>query len=113
MFKNFQSFICISGRLATGDCKKHIHLWNMGEGGTWNVDQRPFVGHTASVEDIQWSPNEENVSASNSTYYYSLLLIYYLYYLSIFTYTCYFFIFEFFRHIGAFSPCEKTLIWLK
>ena len=33
---------------------------------TWQVDAAPFVGHTASVEDLQWSHTEENVFASCS-----------------------------------------------
>ena len=40
---------------------KNIHLWKAQEGASWHVDQRAFAGHTASVEDIQWSPNESNV----------------------------------------------------
>lgn len=52
------------GCLATGDCNKNIHLWFAQDGGSWRVDQRPYTGHTASVEDIQWSPNEANVSMS-------------------------------------------------
>ena len=56
----------VPGVLATGDCRKGIHLWKPGEGGTWMVDQRPLVGHEASVEDVLWSPNEENVLASCS-----------------------------------------------
>ncbi|XP_076305670.1 WD repeat-containing protein 1 l(2)09851 isoform X1 [Tachypleus tridentatus] len=54
------------GVLATGDCKKNIHLWKPLEGGTWHVDQRAYTGHTASVEDLQWSPNEPYVLASCS-----------------------------------------------
>lgn len=54
------------GVLATGDCKKHIHVWKPLEGGQWAVEQRPLVGHTSSVEDLQWSPNEPNVLASCS-----------------------------------------------
>lgn len=39
----------------------------MEEGGTgWKVDQRPLIGHSHSVEDLQWSPNERNVLASCS-----------------------------------------------
>ncbi|RVE54099.1 hypothetical protein evm_001222 [Chilo suppressalis] len=49
------------GVLATGDCKKDIHIWKPNQAGTWDVDQRPLVGHTSSIEDIQWSPNERNV----------------------------------------------------
>lgn len=52
--------------LATGDCKQDIHIWQPSESGKWHVDQRPLIGHTASVEDIQWSPNERNVFASCS-----------------------------------------------
>lgn len=49
------------GRLLTGDCQKNIHLWTPTDGGSWHVDQRPFVGHTRSVEDLQWSPTEDTV----------------------------------------------------
>lgn len=51
--------------LATGDCRKDIHIWKPSEN-SWTVDQRPLVGHTASVEDLQWSPNERHVLASCS-----------------------------------------------
>lgn len=54
------------GVLATGDCRRDIHIWQPSEGGTWKVDQRPLIGHTESVEDLQWSPNERNVLASCS-----------------------------------------------
>ena len=54
------------GSLLTGDCQKNIHLWKLHDDGTWVVDQRPFSGHTGSVEDIQWSPNEKSVFASCS-----------------------------------------------
>lgn len=54
------------GLLATGDCRRDIHVWQPHESGTWNVDQRPLIGHTESVEDLQWSPNEQSVLASCS-----------------------------------------------
>lgn len=56
----------VPGVLASGDCRKNIHLWTPAEAGTWIVDQRPLGDHKASVEDIQWSPNEANVMASCS-----------------------------------------------
>ncbi|KAH8372756.1 hypothetical protein KR009_004455 [Drosophila setifemur] len=54
------------GVLATGDCRRDIHVWSPLEDGTWKVDQRPLAGHTQSVEDLQWSPNERSVLASCS-----------------------------------------------
>jgi len=50
----------ILGVLATGDCSKNIHVWKPTEH-DWHVDQRAFTGHTSSIEDIQWSPNEQSV----------------------------------------------------
>jgi len=55
----------VTGRLVSGDCNKCIHLWEPTPN-NWNVDANPFVGHTASVEDLQWSPTEADVFASCS-----------------------------------------------
>ncbi|KAJ6817488.1 glutamate-rich WD repeat-containing protein 1 [Iris pallida] len=55
----------VPGRLVSGDCKNCIHLWEPSSE-TWTVDKNPFVGHTASVEDLQWSPTEADVFASCS-----------------------------------------------
>eukprot|EP00898_Chlorokybus_atmophyticus_P002238 jgi/Chlat1/3014/Chrsp201S03266 len=54
------------GRLLTGDCKNAIYLWEPQANGKWTIDKTPFKGHTASVEDLQWSPTEESVFASCS-----------------------------------------------
>ncbi len=54
--------------LATGDCSKNIHIWKPNET-EWLVDQRPYIGHTSSVEDIQWSPNEESVGNFRAKYF--------------------------------------------
>ena len=63
-----------AGRLATGDCAGHIHVWQMSPGGgggggapQWSVDPTPYAGHRGSVEDIQWSPTEGTVFISSST----------------------------------------------
>ncbi|CAM6100422.1 unnamed protein product [Calypogeia fissa] len=54
------------GRLVTGDCKSNIHLWEPTTSGKWTVDRAGFTGHSASVEDLQWSPTEADVFASCS-----------------------------------------------
>ncbi|XP_039025833.1 glutamate-rich WD repeat-containing protein 1-like isoform X1 [Hibiscus syriacus] len=56
----------VAGRLVTGDCKNCIHLWEPTSDSTWNVDATPFVGHSASVEDLQWSPTEPHAFVSCS-----------------------------------------------
>lgn len=56
-----------AGRLATGDCRSRLHIWEPTPGGKWAVGSAQCTGgHTASVEDIQWSPSEETVLASCS-----------------------------------------------
>ena len=57
------------GRLITGDCDRNIHLFeplgNANAPSSVN-GSTPFLGHTASVEDLQWSPTEKTVFASCS-----------------------------------------------
>lgn len=54
-----------TGSLATGDCKKNIHIWTM-RAADWNVDQMPLIGHENSVEDVKWSPDDSDILASCS-----------------------------------------------
>jgi ribosome assembly protein RRB1 len=53
------------GRLASGDCRSKIHIWDPTPAGKWAVSGA-MKGHDASVEDIQWSPTEATVFASCS-----------------------------------------------
>ncbi|KAG8649311.1 protein HEAT STRESS TOLERANT DWD 1 [Manihot esculenta] len=55
----------VTGRLVSGDCKNCIYLWEPTSGATWNFSSA-FIGHSASVEDLQWSPTEDEVFASCS-----------------------------------------------
>ncbi|GFR42565.1 hypothetical protein Agub_g3463 [Astrephomene gubernaculifera] len=55
-----------AGRLASGDNRQRIHVWEPAEGGKWAVGGA-HTGHEGAVEDIQWSPSEETVFASCST----------------------------------------------
>lgn len=57
----------VGGRLITGDCNRNIYLWEPQESsGSWIVEKSAFKGHSASVEDLQWSPTERDVFASCS-----------------------------------------------
>ncbi|RCV43642.1 hypothetical protein SETIT_9G310000v2 [Setaria italica] len=55
----------VTGRLVSGDLTKCIHLWEP-TSSNWNIDANPFVGHSKSVEDLQWSPTEADIFASSS-----------------------------------------------
>jgi ribosome assembly protein RRB1 len=55
------------GRLATGDNDGKIFITTRTESGAWTTDTRPYLGHTSSVEEIQWSPVEKSVFASASS----------------------------------------------
>lgn len=59
-----------AGKLLTGDNDGLIYLTSRtgsSGGGSWTTDDRPFRGHTGSVEEIQWSPSEASVFASASS----------------------------------------------
>lgn len=51
------------GTLATGDCIRNIHVWQLDKGSNkWSVGSNTLSGHSESVEDLQWSPTERSVS---------------------------------------------------
>lgn len=58
----------VPGQLLSGSMDGGIYLSSLGsaEGAAWTTSPNRFRGHTDSVEDIQWSPNEANVFASCS-----------------------------------------------
>ncbi|KAI2469005.1 WD40 repeat-like protein [Annulohypoxylon bovei var. microspora] len=55
------------GKLLTGDNDGLIYVTTRTDGGGWVTDMRAFQGHTNSVEEIQWSPQEASVFASASS----------------------------------------------
>lgn len=56
-----------TGALLTGDNAGKIYLTSRTESGGWKTDSSPYLGHTGSVEEIQWSPSQNNIFASGSS----------------------------------------------
>nr|POF13974.1 ribosome assembly protein rrb1 [Quercus suber] len=56
-----------AGKLLTGDSNGTIFATTRTEGGGFVTDTNPFTGHSSSVEDLKWSPNEKHVFASGSS----------------------------------------------
>ncbi|KAK3157153.1 hypothetical protein QOZ80_2AG0116890 [Eleusine coracana subsp. coracana] len=55
----------VAGRLVSGDCNNCIYLWEP-TSNNWDIEKIPFIGHSKSIEDLQWSPTEADVFASSS-----------------------------------------------
>ncbi|KAF2666675.1 glutamate-rich WD repeat-containing protein-like protein 1 [Microthyrium microscopicum] len=55
------------GRLVTGDHSGSIFLTTRTAGGGFVTDTTPYTGHSGSVEELIWSPQERTVFASGST----------------------------------------------
>ena len=56
-----------AGKLLTGDSAGSIFSTTRTEGGGFVTDTNAYTGHSGSVEELQWSPNERNVFASASS----------------------------------------------
>lgn len=56
-----------TGKLITGDNNGQIFVTTRTQGEGWAVDNRPMIGHTGSIEELQWSPSERHVFASASS----------------------------------------------
>jgi ribosome assembly protein RRB1 len=54
------------GKLLTGDVDGKIYTTTRTQGGGFVTDTTPFTGHKGTVEELQWSPSENNVFASAS-----------------------------------------------
>lgn len=54
-----------SNRLLTGDTKGRIYLTQSSANG-WETEANAYLGHTSSVEDLQWSPSQSEVFCSCS-----------------------------------------------
>lgn len=52
-----------TGALLLGDCLGRIHLTNRTTS-SWTTDKTPFFASQSSIEDIQWSTNENTVFAT-------------------------------------------------
>ncbi len=53
--------------LLTGDIAGHIFLTTYDSASSaWTTQPKPYLSHTSSVEDLQWSPAEPTVFASCS-----------------------------------------------
>ncbi|CAI5757214.1 unnamed protein product [Candida verbasci] len=55
-----------TGSLLSGDLTGRIYLTNRTTS-NWTTDKTPFFASNSSIEDIQWSPNENTVFASGGT----------------------------------------------
>ena len=55
------------GKIATGDNDGKIFISTRKEGGGWATGKDSLVGHSSSVEELQWSPSERHVFASASS----------------------------------------------
>lgn len=54
------------GKIASGDNDGRIFVSTGREGGGWATSKEPLRGHSGSVEELQWSPNERHVLCSAS-----------------------------------------------
>ncbi|KAK3374706.1 WD40-repeat-containing domain protein [Podospora didyma] len=55
------------GKLLTGDNNGEIYMTQRTDGGGFVTNDKAFLGHTSSVEELQWSPSEASVFASASS----------------------------------------------
>lgn len=56
----------VGGSLLSGDCRGEIYLTRYDGSAGWTTEPQAFGSHTASVEDLQWSPTQDTVFASSS-----------------------------------------------
>lgn len=55
-----------TGKLLSGDMKGKIYLTTLKQNNIFLTDENAFIGHTDSVEDVQWSSQGEDIFASAS-----------------------------------------------